>query len=156
MYKNTTPSSCNKSASLGGGGSHFWIPFVSTPPCFNVKPSLETRWSLAHHLPPVPILPKKLLLWASRPSNQASIRSSNCLMNPPPPPSFYLYPPRPNTMYRNLQWWIRVASVGSPRTPGRYPWIPRKETHVREEENRVYRKKRGGSKKKDIEPIWIR
>ena len=54
-----------KNASSGGGGSHFRLPYVSTPQCFNVQYSPEIRWWLTQHLALVLILSNKLLTQAS-------------------------------------------------------------------------------------------
>ena len=66
-----------KNYSSGGGGSHFQLPYVSIPQCFNVIPSPETRRGLTQHLAPVLIPPKKLLAHAPRLRNRERIRSSN-------------------------------------------------------------------------------
>ena len=50
-----------KNASLEGGGSHFRVPCLSIPKCFNVNPSPEMRWGLTRYPDPVLILPKKLI-----------------------------------------------------------------------------------------------
>ena len=97
-----------KNASSGDGGSHFQIPCVSTPQCFNVTTYPETRWGLTHHLSPVPILSKKLLARHTNLGTRGGLDppTGEC----PSPPPIPLSPPAQDK--DNVPEYSKVATGG--------------------------------------------